>query len=447
MQQSSRIIVRGLRLVKEAEAIGLNEALSWVKGLGYSKILLISLRCVSGFCGGLLMSGIAGFVKLQDSSEFRISRSFSEAKDWRKLFATSPDQALEFYPPKIVDGKIVVVPVWVHLRNIPLELFTKAGLSYIASAIGSPLYMDRVSAYQQRLAYVKLCVEVDVNAEIPRFINVQMKNGQLVCPNQPNEVKVWVPKKKIDETVKERDVPEGAKQFDKDMAQGSYENMRDTEPKKEVDQSTSSVVCEKAISPKSATSSDKASSMNIFQILDTAVATDLMEEESRIVGDFKVAPRRPRAASAGVAKVMKSLKVNKKGPIDKGKKKVRWIQLSRVMLSHQLNEDLDRKKLWSHLGRVYQTTQNDPWMLTGDFNVTAQPWESSNYDGTQSNKHNEGFLARKLDRVMINDNWPSCFPTSSVEFLAPEVSDHCPSLIQLHQTSHPPPKPFRFFNF
>ncbi|XVE88838.1 hypothetical protein DITRI_Ditri19aG0100900 [Diplodiscus trichospermus] len=452
------------------------------------------------------------------------------------------------------------VPFWVHLRNIPLELFTKVGLSYIASAIGSPLYMDRVTAYHERLAYAKLCVEVDVNVEIPRTINVQMKDGHLVtifvevpwhpqkcnmcstfghknkvCPKQSNETKMWVPKKKVDETVE-------AKKESVDIRQPDKGTIQSTTKENLLEQSSSFVACVKSVSPKNVSSLGKAGSMNRFEILDSVVMTDLLEEEPKVVGGLKLASRKPRAASAGVAEVMKSLKVNKKEPIDKGKKqsalvylletKVKqhnyqninskyfsgwnclnnylhaqngriwllWknpIQFSLIDLSNQsiigivdynsqkfylsvidaCNDGTDRKNLWKHQCRINQTIQNDPWMLAGDFNVTTQPTKSSNYDGSQaitadirdfielrnhisifdhlstgplftwSNKQQEGFLARKLDRVMVNDNWPTYFPTSSVEFLALEVSDHCPSLIQLQQVAFSPPKPFKFFNF
>ena len=38
------------------------------------------------------------------------------------------------------------LPIWLHLSNIPLELFTQRGISYIASAVRNPLYMDRITA-------------------------------------------------------------------------------------------------------------------------------------------------------------------------------------------------------------------------------------------------------------------------------------------------------------
>ncbi|XVE49746.1 hypothetical protein DITRI_Ditri01bG0106000 [Diplodiscus trichospermus] len=63
---------------------------------------------------------------------------------------------------------------------------------------------------------------------------------------------------------------------------------------------------------------------------------------------------------------------------------------------------------------------------------------------TWSNKHQEGFLARKLDQALINDYWEAI---AYVEFLAPEVSDHCPALIQFKSSSFQPAKPFKFYNF
>ena len=52
---------------------------------------------------------------------------------------------------------------------------------------------------------------------------------------------------------------------------------------------------------------------------------------------------------------------------------------------------------------------------------------------TWSNKQGDGFLAKKLDRVFINDKWHLSFAHSIVEFLPPRDSDHCLTVFQLSQ--------------
>ena len=120
-----------------------------------------------------------------------------------------------------LDFNMSKMPMWIHLGNVPLELFTKNGLSYLASVLGNPLYMDRITANQQRLAFAKICVEVDVTIEIPKFIEVKRRNGSMItifvdvpwwppkcshwrifghvdrsCPKKANiaSTKVWIPK-------------------------------------------------------------------------------------------------------------------------------------------------------------------------------------------------------------------------------------------------------------
>ena len=43
--------------------------------------------------------------------------------------------------------------------------------------------MDRITASQKRMAFAKVCVEVEAKMDIPRFIKVEMKDGSRVSVN------------------------------------------------------------------------------------------------------------------------------------------------------------------------------------------------------------------------------------------------------------------------
>ncbi|XP_039007845.1 uncharacterized protein LOC120135683 [Hibiscus syriacus] len=142
-----------------------------------------------------------------------------------------------------------------------------------------------------------------------------------------------------------------------------------------------------------------------------------------------------------------------------------------------LNEGNGRRQLWSQLNSLECTVGDLPWLIGGDFNIILNVEESSvyvssstlvdssefqncvdnlgifdhPYNGpcfTWSNKQQDTYLARKLDRVMINPRWIDVFPDSAVEFQAPGDSDHCPAFVWLHKAAPSArPKPFKFFNF
>lgn len=71
------------------------------------------------------------------------------------------------------------VPVWLHLKGVPLELFNRDGLSYIASVIGKPLCMDPATAARKRLTFAKVCIEMEAGKEIPEHVKVVMRDGSI----------------------------------------------------------------------------------------------------------------------------------------------------------------------------------------------------------------------------------------------------------------------------
>ncbi|KAK8673859.1 hypothetical protein V6N13_112169 [Hibiscus sabdariffa] len=81
-------------------------------------------------------------------------------------------------------------PVWIKLWHVPLELFSQKGLGCIASALGKPLYTDRAIVLKQSLEFAKICVNVDASFELPKFVLVELSEGN--CIDVGVEL-VWAP--------------------------------------------------------------------------------------------------------------------------------------------------------------------------------------------------------------------------------------------------------------
>ncbi|XP_031256680.1 uncharacterized protein LOC116114685 [Pistacia vera] len=69
------------------------------------------------------------------------------------------------------------VSIWVKFNGVPLEFWTAKGLSYVASAIGKPLYMDNIMDTGDRLEYARVCVEIDTASSFPNSVELGLLNG------------------------------------------------------------------------------------------------------------------------------------------------------------------------------------------------------------------------------------------------------------------------------
>jgi hypothetical protein len=57
----------------------------------------------------------------------------------------------------------IKIPVWIQIYDLPFLLWTKEGLSEVASMVGQPLSCDELTLGCKRLDYARLCVEVFVH--------------------------------------------------------------------------------------------------------------------------------------------------------------------------------------------------------------------------------------------------------------------------------------------
>lgn len=141
------------------------------------------------------------------------------------------------------------------------------------------------------------------------------------------------------------------------------------------------------------------------------------------------------------------------------------------------NNEMDRRSLWRELVDLQFCMNGIPWIAMGDFNVIKHMNERSDFhEGmhtsmgvedfqaclhsiglidlnshgvfyTWSNKRSDGFIAKKLDRILVNDFWLLSFPSSFSEFTAPDFSDHSPGWMKFPSFTKGKSCPFRFFTF
>ncbi|KAF9613511.1 hypothetical protein IFM89_008358 [Coptis chinensis] len=69
--------------------------------------------------------------------------------------------------------------IWAKLSKVPKELWTKKGLSFLASLIGGPLCMDGATSMKRRLDFAKVCVTIPLDFEFPSSIKLKI-HGKVV---------------------------------------------------------------------------------------------------------------------------------------------------------------------------------------------------------------------------------------------------------------------------
>ncbi|XP_077226384.1 uncharacterized protein LOC143862957 [Tasmannia lanceolata] len=156
---------------------------------------------------------------------------------------------------------------------------------------------------------------------------------------------------------------------------------------------------------------------------------------------------------------------------------VRFLQTNITLLVtsvYALNRGTERRVLWNHLSLIARSVSL-PWIIMGDFNIirfaseflggtgpSARDMEDFNswidecsvsdlrsFGQTlswnnQSNENNWKF--RRLDRVLVSEEWLYQYPSSFASYLHPGLSDHTPITIQLNQSPQIPKPPFKFFS-
>ncbi|GAA0163849.1 hypothetical protein LIER_19621 [Lithospermum erythrorhizon] len=86
--------------------------------------------------------------------------------------------------------EVDVLPIWIQFPNLPLDLWTAEALSILESCVGVPLFVDRTTSEQSRLAFARVCVEIRVEDELFDEMTVRYASGKKYTQRILYE---WVP--------------------------------------------------------------------------------------------------------------------------------------------------------------------------------------------------------------------------------------------------------------
>lgn len=138
----------------------------------------------------------------------------------------------------------------------------------------------------------------------------------------------------------------------------------------------------------------------------------------------------------------------------------------------------ERQELWEDIKYHHDSPlfRGKPWLIMGDFNESLDGMEHSTFDEnpfipqgmrdfqntvrygsladmgyhgplfTWCNKRNEGLICKKLDRVLVNEEWNRKFPLSYSKFESGGCSDHLRCRIKVGDDRPRPRGPFKFSN-
>ncbi|RYR57761.1 hypothetical protein Ahy_A05g023466 [Arachis hypogaea] len=86
-------------------------------------------------------------------------------------------------------GKAVKkIVAWIHIPNLPIELYNHQFLSRVGSTIGTILKIDRSTSIHSRGKFARLCVKIDRTKQlVPRIsvlrsiLNIEYEGLHLIC--------------------------------------------------------------------------------------------------------------------------------------------------------------------------------------------------------------------------------------------------------------------------
>ncbi|KAL0283633.1 UNVERIFIED_CONTAM: hypothetical protein Sradi_7222400 [Sesamum radiatum] len=367
------------------------------------------------------------------------------------------------------------------MRHLPVELWTPEGLSVVASGIGKPLYPDSITRACTRLDFARVCIMLDITSTLPKHVVIMVpkEDGSESACKVDIEYE-WLPPKcttcislghhsKECPSTRPRHPPVSV--YVPKPRPLEQRGPTNDEPKHKGD-GTESDDSKGPISSPTTEWMINAAFWNVRGLNrrdhQVAIADLVSEYHLHFIGnriwlawdvdfvDVDIVETGDQFIHCSVC--LRALH-------------------TRVMITvaYGVNDVIGRRVLWADLTRLSTLTTTVPWLVGGDFNTVVDTSEVCGQSGDirgaaeefrgclrdtglitlpmQGERftwHNcsrdSRSLWKRLDRLLVNDQWLTTWPSTSYLSLNARTSDHSPLVLRGDATDRTVGM-FRFDNY
>ncbi|KAF8116345.1 hypothetical protein N665_0019s0025 [Sinapis alba] len=72
------------------------------------------------------------------------------------------------------------IPMWVHIKNVPLKMFSWQGLSFVTSPLGVPVRLHPETTQCLNLSVAKIFVKVDLSKDLPKKLHFNIQGEEVL---------------------------------------------------------------------------------------------------------------------------------------------------------------------------------------------------------------------------------------------------------------------------
>ncbi|XP_071925054.1 uncharacterized protein [Coffea arabica] len=347
-------------------------------------------------------------------------------------------------------------PVWIALEHLPIHFFDKMSLFSIASTIGNPLQIDTATASLARPSIARICMDLDISKELPVRVwigtgnhgfwqRVLYENLPLYCPLcsrqghssdgcRQNKQRRDGPRPATAAAVAQTQEVRGGAQHSNATPHPALAVLTTVDAQTQ-DGSGAAAADQEALD-------GRCDAVHKGKQGQVETAEHRYSDPAKLVdetGPLQVTANPPVLGSIyDDSQIQPALheKMSPQGSLSDGEE-----------LPEEGGDFNAIRTLAEYTGRANQDLGAISDFNTAIFDCHLQelPYSGSSY--TWSGVRAGARIWKRLDKVLINQQWLNFLPNTSVQHLNRATSDHTPLLVNLRSADASVPKPFKFQNF